>query len=76
MTKRLSLGYPYYLVKSSGGRGGGGGGVGVGAPLLLALIRKNKRLQTPAFLLHTRVLSLLPGCIFTRARTFSSLYDH
>ena len=48
----------------------------VGAPLLLALIRKNKGLQTPAFLLRTRVLSLLAGCIFTRARTFSSLYDH
>lgn len=72
MTKRLSLGYPYHLVKSSGG----GVGVGVGASLLLALIRKNKRLQTPAFLLRTRVLSLLAGCIFTRARTFSSLYDH
>lgn len=73
MTKRLSLGYPYHLVKSIGGRGGG---LGVGAPLLLALIRKNKRLQTPAFLLRTRVLSLLAGCIFTRARTFSSFYDH
>lgn len=72
MTKILSLGYPYHLVKSSGGRGGGE----VGAPLLLALIRKNKGLQTPAFLLRTRVLSLLAGCIFTRARTFSSLYDH
>ena len=75
MTKRLSLGYPYHLVKSSGGRDEGGGGGG-GAPLLLALIRKNKGLQTPAFLLRTRVLSLLAGCIFTRARTFSSLYDH
>ena len=31
MTKRLSLGYPYHLVKSSGGRGGGGGGVGGGS---------------------------------------------
>ena len=30
MTKRLSLGYPYHLVKSSGGRGGGGGGGGEG----------------------------------------------
>ena len=28
MTKRLSLGYPYHLVKSSGGMGGGGGGGG------------------------------------------------
>ena len=28
MTKILSLGYPYHLVKSSGGRGGGWGGGG------------------------------------------------
>ena len=30
MTKRLSVGYPYHLVKSGGGRGG--------APLLLVLL--------------------------------------
>ena len=50
MTKRLSLGYPYHLVKSSGGRGGGSFASG-------AYLKKEKTADTCLSSAYTRVVA-------------------